>query len=60
MKKIKFLKSNYKPPKRPALDGKIEDYNPFTYKRNLLFEKKVDKTTIKQNKKKTSPLFSYS
>ena len=50
MKKIKFLKSNYKPPKRPALDGKIEEYNPFTYKRNLLFEKKIDKATISGDK----------
>jgi hypothetical protein len=52
MKKIKFLKSNYKIPKKPASDGVIQDYNPLTYKRNLLFEKKLDKVTIKNNKKK--------
>ena len=52
MKKIKFLKSNYKVPKKPASDGIIQDYNPLTYKRNLLFEKKLDKVTIKNNKKK--------
>jgi hypothetical protein len=52
MKKIKFLKSNYKVPKKPASDGVIQDYNPLTYKRNLLFEKKLDKVTIKNNKKK--------
>jgi hypothetical protein len=50
-RKPRFLKTNYKPPKRPALDGRLDLYNPFTHKNELLVTKKIEKHVKKQNKK---------
>ena len=49
-RKAKFLKSNYKPPKK-LQTGRIELYDPFSHKKELLLTKKIDKTVKKQNKK---------
>jgi len=50
-RKPRFLKTNYKPPKKPALDGRLDLYNPFTHKNELLVTKKIEKHVKKQNKK---------
>ena len=49
-RKAKFLKSNYKPPKK-LQTGRIELYDPFSHKKELMLTKKIDKTVKKQNKK---------
>jgi len=49
-RKPKFLKSNYKPPKK-LQTGRIEMYEPFSHKKELVLTKKIDKTVKKQNKK---------
>jgi hypothetical protein len=49
--KPRFLKTNYKPPRRPNLDGRIDLYNPFTHKRDIEIKKNVEKSVKKQNKK---------
>lgn len=49
-RKPKFLKSNYKPPKK-LQSGRIELYDPFNHKKELMLTKKIDKTVKKQNKK---------
>lgn len=49
-RKPKFLKSNYKPPKK-LQTGRIEMYDPFSHKKELQLTKKIDKTVKKQNKK---------
>ena len=49
-RKPKFLKTNYKPPKK-LQTGRIEMYEPFSHKKELLLTKKIDKTVKKQNKK---------
>jgi len=49
-RKPKFLKTNYKPPKK-LQTGRIEIYDPFSHKKELLLTKKIDKTVKKQNKK---------
>ena len=50
-KKPRFLKPNYKPPKKANTEGRIEMYNPFLHKMELENTKKIDKLTKKQNKK---------
>jgi hypothetical protein len=49
-RKPKFLKTNYKPPKK-LQTGRIELYDPFSHKKELLLTKQIDKTVKKQNKK---------
>lgn len=49
-RKPRFLKTNYKPPKK-IQTGRIEIYDPFNHKKELLLTKKIDKTVKKQNKK---------
>jgi hypothetical protein len=49
--KPRFLKSNYKQPKKANGDGRIELYNPWLHKKEVEDVKKIDKFTKKQNKK---------
>ena len=49
--KPRFLKSNYKQPKKANSDGRIELYNPWIHKKEVEDVKKIDKFTKKQNKK---------
>jgi hypothetical protein len=49
-RKPRFLKTNYKPPKK-LQTGRIEMYDPFSHKKELQLTKKIDKTVKKQNKK---------
>jgi hypothetical protein len=49
--KPRFLKPNYKKPKKANTDGVINLYNPFTHKKELETTKKIDKLVKKENKK---------
>lgn len=49
-RKPKFLKTNYKPPKK-LQTGRIDIYDPFSHKKELLLTKQIDKTVKKQNKR---------
>jgi hypothetical protein len=50
-RKPRFLKPNYRAPKKANTEGRIEMYNPFLHKMELENTKKIDKLTKKQNKK---------
>ena len=49
-RKPRFLKTNYKPPKK-IQTGRIDIYDPFNHKKELELTKKIDKTVKKQNKR---------